>query len=207
MLKNHRQIMAKAKEKWTGTIDCPMCGEPQPPGPHRAAHAKRCGKTYNIAPKELLRLMETQRLVSDVKKRNSMIHTKAPIPQKKEVLPPKLKGEPKSLLDENIQLAKALSASLDSQSFDPVHDSSPQFTRIIDDANERRRKRPRSYAVVELAPRSCRCEVIQKVQNRFLETFRVRKTNGVTLSHTEFCKRRAARTSVFMQNQTRLLQK
>ncbi|KIH48508.1 hypothetical protein ANCDUO_21422, partial [Ancylostoma duodenale] len=87
---------AKATEKWNNTIDCPMCGEPQPPGPHRSAHAKRCGKAYHIPPKELLRLMETQSRVSDAKKRASMIHTKAPVPVKKEVAPPKLQGAPKS---------------------------------------------------------------------------------------------------------------
>ncbi|XGW13860.1 hypothetical protein V3C99_000279 [Haemonchus contortus] len=197
---------AKAKEVWNNTIDCPLCGEPQPPGPHRSAHAKRCGKTYNIAPKELLRLMETQRRVSDVKKRHSMIHTKAPVPQKKEVKPPKLEGAPNSLLDENIQLAKALSASMNSQQSDNAQDTSPQVTRIID-TNDKRRKRPRSYAVVELAPRSCRCEVIQKVQNRFLETFRVRKITGAVLPQSEISKKRATRTSIFMQNQIRLLQK
>lgn len=33
------------------------------------------------------------------------------------------------------------------------------FCRIFD-PNEKRRKRPRSYALVELAPRSCKCEVM-----------------------------------------------
>lgn len=196
----------KAKDKWSSTIDCPMCGEPQPPGPHRSAHAKRCGKIYNIAPKELLRLMETQRRVSDAKKRHNMLHTKAPAPQKKEVLPPKLQGAPNSLLDENLQLAKALSASMDAGQSELPRDSSPQFTRIFD-PNEKRRKRPRSYALVELAPRSCKCEVIQKIHDRFLETFHLRKTSGPTVSHSEFCQRRTAQTSIFMQSQARLFQK
>ncbi|KAJ1369357.1 hypothetical protein KIN20_030795 [Parelaphostrongylus tenuis] len=60
-------IYAKAKEKWNNVIDCPLCGQPQPLGPHRSAHAKRCGKAFNVAPKELLRLMETQHRVSNAR--------------------------------------------------------------------------------------------------------------------------------------------
>lgn len=29
------QKFAENKEKWTNTLDCPMCGEPLPPGPVR----------------------------------------------------------------------------------------------------------------------------------------------------------------------------
>ncbi|KAL6725538.1 hypothetical protein Aduo_007585 [Ancylostoma duodenale] len=183
-----------------------MCGEPQPPGPHRSAHAKRCGKAYHIPPKELLRLMETQSRVSDAKKRASMIHTKAPVPVKKEVAPPKLQGAPKSVFDENVQLAQAISASMAPEPIEVKQDSSPQFTRIAD-PNEKRRKRPRSYAIVELAPRSCKCEVLEKVHDRFLESFKVRKPNGETSSHSEVCQRRSDRTTMFMQYQTRLLEK
>ncbi|RCN49540.1 hypothetical protein ANCCAN_04312 [Ancylostoma caninum] len=197
---------AKATEKWNNTIDCPMCGEPQPPGPHRSAHAKRCGKAYHIPPKELLRLMETQSRVSDAKKRASMIHTKAPVPVKKEVAPPKLQGAPKSVFDENIQLAQAISASMAPEPIEMKQDSSPQFTRIAD-PNEKRRKRPRSYAIVELAPRSCKCEVLEKVHDRFLQSFKVRKPSGETSSHSEVCQRRSERTTMFMQYQTRLLEK
>ncbi|WKY02790.1 hypothetical protein Q1695_016232 [Nippostrongylus brasiliensis] len=196
----------KAKEQWSSTIDCPMCGEPQPPGPHRAAHAKRCGRIYNISPSELLKLMETQRRVSDVKKRNNMLHTRAPPPHKKEVQPKKLTGAPSSLLDENLQLAQALSMSMENKELDVPRRSSPQFTRIVD-TNDGRRKRPRSYAVVELAPRACRCEVIERLHDRFLDTFHVRKSSGVKLTTKEAGVRKKNRTSMFMQSQLRLLQK
>ncbi|KAE9416656.1 hypothetical protein Angca_009927, partial [Angiostrongylus cantonensis] len=64
----------KAKDKWNNVVDCPMCGEPQPPGP--VTHAKRCGKAYNITPKELLKLMETQQRICNAKKHHNMVHTK-----------------------------------------------------------------------------------------------------------------------------------
>ncbi|VDL82723.1 unnamed protein product [Nippostrongylus brasiliensis] len=196
----------KAKERWSSTIDCPMCGEPQPPGPHRAAHAKRCGRIYNISPSELLKLMETQRRVSDVKKRNNMLHTRAPPPHKKEVQPKKLTGAPSSVLDENLQLAQALSMSMENKELDVPRRSSPQFTRIVD-TNDGRRKRPRSYAVVELAPRACRCEVIERLHDRFLDTFHVRKSSGVKLTSKEAGVRKTKKTGLFMQSQLRLLQK
>ncbi|CAJ0596662.1 unnamed protein product, partial [Cylicocyclus nassatus] len=197
---------AKATEKWSNTIDCPLCGEPQPPGPHRAAHAKRCGKIHKIAPKELLRLMETQSRVTEVKKRSSIIHTKAPVPVKKEVIPLKLQGAPNSVFDESVQLAKALSASISEDAPHVEAQPTQEFTRIPD-PNEKRRKRPRSYAIVELAPRSCKCEVIQKVHERFVEAFKVRKVNGEKESHSDICKQNSSRTSVFMQRQARLLEK
>ncbi|VDM72119.1 unnamed protein product [Strongylus vulgaris] len=192
-----------------------MCGEPQPPGPHRAAHAKRCGKRFKIAPKELLRLMETQSRVSNAKKRASMVHTKrdpvffahrAPLPVKKEVVPPKLHGAPKSMFDENVQLAKAISASMTEDPFDVKPTPPQEFTRIPD-PNEKRRKRPRSYAIVELAPRSCKCEVLQKVHERFLEAFKIRKTSGEKVPHSEICQKNCERTSIFMQRQAHLLEK
>uniref|UniRef100_A0A158PAW4 BTB domain-containing protein n=1 Tax=Angiostrongylus cantonensis TaxID=6313 RepID=A0A158PAW4_ANGCA len=148
----------KAKDKWNNVVDCPMCGEPQPPGPHRSAHAKRCGKAYNITPKELLKLMETQQRICNAKKHHNMVHTKAPVPVKKEVLPAKLKGAPNSSLEENLQLARALSASMITKANDENCDTSPQVKRVFD-PNEKKRKRPRSYAVVELAPRACKCEL------------------------------------------------
>lgn len=197
---------AKAKEKWNSVIDCPMCGEPQPPGPHRSAHAKRCGSTYNIAPKELLKLMETQNRVCNAKKQHNMLHTKAPLPVKKEVLPAKLKGAPNSFLEENLQLAKALSASMVTNPKEENCDTSPQFTRVLD-PHDNKRKRPRSFAVVELAPRTCKCEVLQKIHDRFLEAFRLRKTDGAIVSHTEIRNNFAIRTTAFMQQQTQLLEK
>ncbi|CAB3402517.1 unnamed protein product [Caenorhabditis bovis] len=41
----------------------------------------------------------------------------------------------------------------------------------------RKRKRPRSYAVVELAPRECQCEVLTTLHKRFLDNFAVRKSS------------------------------
>ncbi|ETN69916.1 BTB/POZ domain protein [Necator americanus] len=131
---------------------------------------------------------------------------RAQVPIKKEVAPPKLHGAPKSVFDENLQLAQAISASMSTDCLETSQSPSPQFTRLVD-PNEKRRKRPRSYAVVELAPRSCKCEILEKVHNRFLEAFKVKKTNGDADSHTEVCRRRYDRTSVFMQYQTRLLDK
>ncbi|KJH41799.1 hypothetical protein DICVIV_12220 [Dictyocaulus viviparus] len=121
----------KAKEKWNSMIDCPMCGQPLPLGPHRSAHAKRCGKIHNVAPKELLKLMETQRRVCDAKKLRNIPHTKAPVPIKKKVVPVELKDAPNSLFAENLQYAKALSASEFPEPTVEVCENSPQFKRYI----------------------------------------------------------------------------
>ncbi|VDM62020.1 unnamed protein product [Angiostrongylus costaricensis] len=121
----------KAKDKWNNVVDCPMCGEPQPPGPHRSAHAKRCGKAFNITPKELLKLMETQQRICNAKKHHNMVHTKAPVPVKKEVLPAKLKGAPNSPFEEDLQLARALSTSMITKANDENCDTSPQIKRYI----------------------------------------------------------------------------
>ncbi|PIC37962.1 hypothetical protein B9Z55_010122 [Caenorhabditis nigoni] len=46
------------------------------------------------------------------------------------------------------------------------------FARITaDDEENRRRKRPRSFAVVELAPKKCQCEVLTTLHSRFLSRF------------------------------------
>ncbi|KAE9416633.1 hypothetical protein Angca_000917, partial [Angiostrongylus cantonensis] len=131
---------------------------------------------------------------------------RAPVPVKKEVLPAKLKGAPNSSLEENLQLARALSASMITKANDENCDTSPQVKRVFD-PNEKKRKRPRSYAVVELAPRACKCEVLQRIHDRFLGAFRIRKTDGTSVSHAEICNDLAIRTTAFMQQQTRLLEK
>ncbi|PIC37963.1 hypothetical protein B9Z55_010122 [Caenorhabditis nigoni] len=46
------------------------------------------------------------------------------------------------------------------------------FARITaDDEENRRRKRPRSFAVVELAPKKCQCEVLTTLHSRFVNEF------------------------------------
>ncbi|CAO4369887.1 unnamed protein product [Caenorhabditis nigoni] len=47
-----------------------------------------------------------------------------------------------------------------------------KFARITaDDEENRRRKRPRSFAVVELAPKKCQCEVLTTLHSRFVNEF------------------------------------
>ncbi|CAA84736.3 SAP domain-containing protein [Caenorhabditis elegans] len=47
-----------------------------------------------------------------------------------------------------------------------------KFARIAEDDEEnRKRKRPRSFAVVELAPKKCQCEVLTTLHSRFIDEF------------------------------------
>ncbi|CAI2347402.1 unnamed protein product [Caenorhabditis sp. 36 PRJEB53466] len=63
-----------------------------------------------------------------------------------------------------------------------------KFARIPeDDEDNRRRKRPRSFAVVELQPKKCRCEVIDVLHSRFCDNFHAKsiqnsdkKQEGIT---------------------------
>uniref|UniRef100_A0A1I7W799 Uncharacterized protein n=1 Tax=Heterorhabditis bacteriophora TaxID=37862 RepID=A0A1I7W799_HETBA len=123
----------------------------------------------------------------------------------KEVLPPKLRNEPKSLFEEETQMAMAISATL-SNPIQEKSDTSLQFTRISDPA-EKRRKRPRSYAIVELAPKSCKCEVLTEMHGRFLDNFHVRKTGGESERFKSVCQRRERRTSLQIIHQSRIFDK
>ncbi|CAI5444809.1 unnamed protein product [Caenorhabditis angaria] len=66
---------------------------------------------------------------------------------------------------------------------------SVKFAKIdADDEANRRRKRPRSFAVVELAPRECQCEVLTTLHTRFMEkfTFSSQKQRSSAITLTEF---------------------
>lgn len=53
-----------------------------------------------------------------------------------------------------------------------VSKNNVKFARIAsDDEANRRRKRPRSFAVVELAPKKCQCEVVTTLHSRFMDEF------------------------------------
>ncbi|ULU00782.1 hypothetical protein L3Y34_001302 [Caenorhabditis briggsae] len=55
-----------------------------------------------------------------------------------------------------------------------------KFARITaDDEENRRRKRPRSFAVVELAPKKCQCEVLTTLHSRFVDEFHSKSLNIV----------------------------
>lgn len=53
------------------------------------------------------------------------------MPVKKEVAPPKLQWAPKSVFDESLQLAQAISASMAAEPMEVKQESPPQFTRFV----------------------------------------------------------------------------
>ncbi|GMT08155.1 hypothetical protein PENTCL1PPCAC_30329, partial [Pristionchus entomophagus] len=182
----------KNMEKWKSTMDCPVCKTPLAAGPFRSAHIKKCGREHAINGRDLLNLVNTQEKVTETRRKRALPHTSAKTPKLRPKKVSKLDGEPKSMAEEEILMAKALSASMMDQSeIDEEEEMkkkkeeeekrekekvigegvSPQFTRIIND-NIRNR---RSYAVVELAPRGCRCDIIELIQSRFLRVFRSRR--------------------------------
>ncbi|KAF1761788.1 hypothetical protein GCK72_010044 [Caenorhabditis remanei] len=55
-----------------------------------------------------------------------------------------------------------------------------KFARIAaDDEENRKRKRPRSFAVVELAPKKCQCEVLTTLHSRFIDNFHCKPIKNV----------------------------
>uniref|UniRef100_A0A8R1I6U7 Structure-specific endonuclease subunit SLX4 n=1 Tax=Caenorhabditis japonica TaxID=281687 RepID=A0A8R1I6U7_CAEJA len=71
----------------------------------------------------------------------------------------------------------------------------PEYVRIEEPIDTRARKRPRSYAVVELAPKKCKCEVVATLHSRFLDEFhfssvKMRKTREQGVSEHAFQMRR-----------------
>uniref|UniRef100_A0A915PWB7 Uncharacterized protein n=1 Tax=Setaria digitata TaxID=48799 RepID=A0A915PWB7_9BILA len=175
------------KEKWKKTVDCPICGEPTEPGPvggmirnnwifqFRSAHAKRCGKKYHVNPNSLLLLFDTQTKIAEVKKRNGTAHTKR--------MEPKLETkrrcnqfikEPRSLFLEQMNLATALSASMSSNGSEPYNETQDLPQNPIPIKIRCEKQRPRSFSFVELEPRSCKCAVIERVQENFLNVFKTR---------------------------------
>ncbi|CAG9530380.1 unnamed protein product [Cercopithifilaria johnstoni] len=160
------------KEEWKKVVDCPICGEPLEPGPFRAAHAKRCGKKHHVNPTSLLLLLDTQTKVAEAKKRNGTIHTKLKEPKlEKKKRPNRFNEEPRSLFDEQIKLTTALSASMSFSGSELYSETQeiPQKPKI-----RCRKLRPRSFSFVELEPRACKCEVIEKIQENFLNIFKTR---------------------------------
>ncbi|GMT19959.1 hypothetical protein PFISCL1PPCAC_11256, partial [Pristionchus fissidentatus] len=181
----------KKMDAYQSTMDCPICKTPLAAGPFRSAHLKKCGREHAISGKNLLNLVTTQEKVTENRRKRALPHTSAKTPKLRPKKAAKLDGEPKSVAEEEMLMAKALSASMMEENEEEKREEeeeevrrkkekekttklsdgvSPQFTRII---NENIRKR-RSYAVVELAPRSCKCGVFELVQSRFLRLFRAR---------------------------------
>uniref|UniRef100_A0A1I7T2H5 SPK domain-containing protein n=1 Tax=Caenorhabditis tropicalis TaxID=1561998 RepID=A0A1I7T2H5_9PELO len=69
-------------------------------------------------------------------------------------------------------LEKASPESRDSQKSWEFSKNNVKFARIAaDDEENRKRKRPRSFAIVELAPKKCQCEVLTTLHSRFIEEF------------------------------------
>ncbi|VDK48214.1 unnamed protein product [Gongylonema pulchrum] len=154
-----KKALEKKQEKWQNTIDCPICGEPLGPGPFRATHAKRCGQKHSVNASSLLQLMDTQTKVAEVKKRNGTAHTKLMEPKlETKKRPGRIREEPRTLFDEQINLAKALSESMNSQESEIYIETQkpPKFRP--------QKQRHRSFSFIELEPRSCRCAVIERVQ-------------------------------------------
>ncbi|MCP9259464.1 hypothetical protein DINM_002408 [Dirofilaria immitis] len=142
------------KEKWRKVVDCPICGEPLEPGPH------------HINPNSLLLLLDTQVKVAEAKKRNGIAHTK----NKKR--PNRLNEEPHSLFDEQMKLMTALSASMYSSESE-IHTGTQELQEKLP-KNKSEKQRSRLFSFVELKPRACKCEVIKRVQENFLNIFKTR---------------------------------
>ncbi|VDK79752.1 unnamed protein product [Litomosoides sigmodontis] len=160
------------KEEWKKAVDCPICGEPLQPGPFRAAHTKRCGKKHHVNPNSLLLLMDTQTKIAEAKKRNSATHTKLKEPkleQKKR--PSRFNEEPRSLFDEQIKLTKALSASACSSGSELYTETEEVLQKPP--RMKCSKQRPRSFSFIELEPRACKCEVIERIQENFLNIFKI----------------------------------
>ncbi|VDP12592.1 unnamed protein product [Onchocerca flexuosa] len=161
------------KEKWKKVVDCPICGEPLEPGPFRSMHAKRCGKKHHINPKSLLLLMDTQTKIAEMKNRSGTAHTKLKEPKLEiKKRSNRLDEEPRSLFDEQMKLVTALSASMcssGSEIYTETQEVQEKLPKI-----KSTKQRPRSFSFVELEPRACKCEVIERVQENFLNIFKTR---------------------------------
>ncbi|EFO27562.2 hypothetical protein LOAG_00926 [Loa loa] len=161
------------KKEWKKVVDCPICGEPLESGPFRATHVKRCGKKHHVNPNSLLLLLDTQTKVAEAKKRNGAAHTKQGQPKlETKKRPIRLNEEPRSLFDEQMKLGKALSASMcpsESKMYTETHEPPQKLPKMKSE-----KRRPRSFSFVELEPRVCKCEVIEKIQENFLNIFKTR---------------------------------
>uniref|UniRef100_A0AAF5PPJ5 SAP domain-containing protein n=1 Tax=Wuchereria bancrofti TaxID=6293 RepID=A0AAF5PPJ5_WUCBA len=159
------------KEEWKKVVDCPICGEPLQSGPFRAAHAKRCGKKHHVNPNSLLLLLDTQNKVAEAKKRNGIPHTKLKKPRLEiKKRPVRLSEEPHSLFDEQMKLVTALSKSVCSNGSE-LHTKTHVIPQDLSKMKSEKQQ-PRSF--VELEPRACKCEVIERIQENFLRIFQTR---------------------------------
>uniref|UniRef100_A0A9J2PN90 BTB domain-containing protein n=1 Tax=Ascaris lumbricoides TaxID=6252 RepID=A0A9J2PN90_ASCLU len=186
------------KQNWSNTVDCPICGTPLQPGPFRAAHAKSCGRKHQVPGERLLALMDTQAKVADVRKKNGLSHTKMNEPKIVMNKPRVNKEEPRTAFDEQMKLAMAISASLDStgENISVPQPKQPQALRS-------RKLRPRSYSFVELEPRSCKCSVFEELQENFLQRFKVKRPGDFK----EVMRRRRMRSSLLLGDIKKCLHK
>uniref|UniRef100_A0A915AHR0 BTB domain-containing protein n=1 Tax=Parascaris univalens TaxID=6257 RepID=A0A915AHR0_PARUN len=188
-----------SKQNWANTVDCPICGTPLQPGPFRAAHAKSCGRKHQVPGERLLSLMDTQAMVADVRKKSGLSHTKMNEPKIVMNKPRINKEEPRNAFDEEVKLAMALSASLDSSSGENLSVPQPKQLQAL----RSRKLRPRSYSFVELEPRSCKCSVFEELQENFLRRFKVKRPGDFK----EAMHRRRMRSSLLLGDIRKCLQK
>ncbi|VDM45425.1 unnamed protein product [Toxocara canis] len=166
------------REKWSKTVDCPLCGTPLQPGPFRAAHAKSCGRKHEVSSAQLLSLMEAQTKVADVRKKNGLSHTKSL----------------QMYFHKNNFFSETISTS------NSLHSSNVS----VPERKVRSRKlRPRSYSFVELEPLSCRCSVFEQIQENFLRMFSVKRPGDFV----ETMQRRRMRTSLLLGDINKCIRK
>ncbi|VIO91578.1 Uncharacterized protein BM_BM10842 [Brugia malayi] len=162
------------KEEWKKVVDCPICGEPLQPGPFRASHAKRCGKKHHVNPSSLLLLLDTQNKIAEAKKQNGIPHTKLKKPKLEiKKRPTRLSEEPHSVFDEQMKLVTALSKSMCSSGSELYTKTTHVIPQDLSKMKSEK-QRPRSFSFVELEPRVCKCEVIERIQENFLRIFQTR---------------------------------
>ncbi|CAJ0942903.1 unnamed protein product, partial [Mesorhabditis belari] len=183
------------KQKVNRTMDCPMCRKPLEDGPFQIAHIKKCSREHHVAGSDAMKLYETQKKVSEVRKENGLRHNGAKSPRRKPVLPKPLKGQPRSMNDEQVQLAKAMSVSLKEKLENPEDVAGP--SNVLpeiekDEANDflaelrqapnfsivtelaRRSRKRRSYDVIAFTPENCACKQAYELNTRFLDLFKVK---------------------------------
>ncbi|CDW59831.1 Slx4 domain containing protein [Trichuris trichiura] len=111
----NRKSLLRKRELWMQTTDCPLCCKPLNSGPFRQAHLKQCGKAHKVPPSELLRLMQIQEKIAETRKQSGLSHTKLKKPTISSVrneTASREKDVPKTVFDEQVHLAQALSRSL-----------------------------------------------------------------------------------------------
>jgi len=106
------------RDNYDKARDCPLCFEPLTPGPHRVTHYKRCARSHNVTAAEMNEMISHVDKVVQIRKRCGIKHTRARKQSNVEIestlqtkLNKKNKIGPKSLVDEHMQTALALSLS------------------------------------------------------------------------------------------------